>query len=57
MGKGALVVRALYGVKADGRDLWNHLRSFMIFWGFKSKGGETDVWMHPSKKKDGTLVY
>ena len=56
-GKGALIVRALYGRKAAGRDFWNHLQSCMVFWVFKSKGGDPDVWMSPVTQKDGTLVY
>ena len=43
VGKRALIVRALYGGKAAGRDFWHHLRSCMDFLGFKSKGGNPDV--------------
>ena len=43
MGKRALIVRALYGGKAAGREFWQNMRSCMGFLGFKSKGGETDV--------------
>ena len=38
IGKRAIIVRALYGGKAAGRDFWHHLRSCMEHLGFKSKG-------------------
>ena len=34
VGKRALLFRALYGDKTDGRDFWHHLRSCMGFLGF-----------------------
>ena len=34
VGKRSLIVCALYGIKAAGRDFWHHLRSCMVFWGF-----------------------
>jgi hypothetical protein len=57
VGKRAIIVRALYGGKAAGRDFWHHLRSCMEHLGFKSKGGDPDVWMRPADRADGTLVY
>jgi len=56
-GKRAIIVRALYGGKAAGRDFWHHLRSCMAHLGFKSKGGDPDVWMRPMTRSDGNLVY
>ena len=56
-GKRALIVRALYGGKAAGRDFWHHLRSCMSHLGFKSKGGDPDVWMRPAVRSDGQEVY
>ena len=56
-GKRAIIVRALYGGKADGRDFWHHLRSCMMHLGFKSKGGDPDVWMRPMTRADGTKLY
>ena len=53
----AVIVRALYVVKASGRDFWHHLQSCMVFWGFKSKGGDPDVCMRSVTQKDGILVY
>ena len=53
----ALIVRVLYDVKANGRDFWHHLQSCMVFWCFKYKGGDPDVWMCRATQKDGTLVY
>ena len=57
VGKRALIVRALYGGKAAGRDFWHHLRSCMSHLGFKSKGGDPDVWIRPMTRKDGTQLY
>ena len=57
VGKIALIFRDLYGGKSDGRDFWNHLQNCMVFWGFKSKGGDPDVFMHPATQKYGTLVH
>ena len=56
-GKRAVIIRALYGGKAAGRDFWHHLRDCMKHLGFKSKGSDPDVWMRPAIKKDGSLVY
>ena len=56
-GKRALIVRALYGGKAAGRDFWHHLRSCMEHLGFKSKGGDPDVWMRPCTRADGVELY
>ena len=57
VGRRALIVCALYGGKAAGHDFWHHLRSCTEFLGFKSKGGESDIWMRPATQKDGTEVY
>ena len=57
VGKRDLIVCALYGGKAAGRDFWNHLQSCMVFWGFKYKCGDHDVWMRPATQKNRTLVY
>ena len=57
VGKRALIVRALYGRKAAGRDFWHHLRGWMEFLGFTSKGSEPDVWILPATKQEGTEVY
>ena len=43
VGKWALIVWALYGDKVSGRDFWHHLRSYMDFLEFKSKGRDPDV--------------
>ena len=53
MGKRALIVCSLYGIKADKRDFWHHLRSCMGFSVFKSNGGEPHVCMRPAKQKYG----
>ena len=56
-GKRAIIVRALYGGKAAGRDFWHHLRSCMEHLGFKSKAGDPDVWMRPATRADGSATY
>ena len=56
VGKRALIVRALYGGKAAGQDFWHHLRSCMDHLGFKSKGGDPDVWIRPMTRTDGTKL-
>ena len=43
--KKAIITRALYVVKSDGRDFWNHLRSYMKFLGFESLRADPDVCM------------
>ena len=56
-GKRALIFCALYGGKAAGQDFWHHLWSCMTHLGFKSKGGDPDVWMCPATRADGSPVY
>ena len=56
VGKRSLIVRALYERKADGHEFCHHLKSCMGFLGFKSQGGDHDVWMRPDTQKGGTLV-
>ena len=57
VGKRALIVRALYGGKASGRDFRNSLRSCMGHIGFESCKADPDVWMRPATKSDGTQIY
>jgi hypothetical protein len=56
-GKRALIVRALYGGKAAGRDFWHHLRSCMKFLGFTSSLADPDVWMRPVVRPDGSKAW
>ena len=53
MDKNTLEKRALCGGKAAGRDLRNHLRSFVKFLGFESCLADPDVWMRPAVKANG----
>jgi hypothetical protein len=46
----ALIRRALYGGKAAGKDLRNHLRSCMRHLDFVSYPANPDVWMRPTKR-------
>jgi hypothetical protein len=57
LGKRALIRRALYGGKAAGRDLRNHLCSCMQHLNFNSCLADPDVWMRPAIKSDGSLYY
>ena len=57
VGKRAMIVRALYGGKASGRDFRNSLRSCMSHIGFESCKADPDVWMRPATKSDGTQIY
>ena len=57
VGKVALILRALYGGKAAGRDFRNHLRSCMRHINFESCPADPDVWMRPAMKADGSSYY
>ena len=46
-GSVALIRRALYGVKAAGRDFWHHLHSCMEHLHFKSIRADPNVWIRP----------
>jgi hypothetical protein len=56
-GQVAIIRRALYGGKAAGRDYWLHMRSMMEYMKFTSCKADTDVWMCPATKADGTKYY
>ena len=57
-GKRALILRALYGGKAAGRDFWHHLRSCMKdTLGFESCLADPDVWMRKVTREDGSKVW
>jgi hypothetical protein len=57
VGKRALIHRALYGGKAAGRDIRNHLRSCMCHLGYKPCLEDPDVWMRPAQQPDGAACY
>ena len=57
LGKVALIKRALYGVKVDGRDFWLHLGSCMDFLGFVSCRGDPDVWRRAATKQNEEKYY
>ena len=52
--KVALIRRALYGGKACGVDFWRHLWTYMQHLGFSSCKADSDIWIKPSKKNDGS---
>ena len=51
------MLRAVYGGKTSGRDFRNYLRSCMEFINFTSCPADSDVWMRPAIKSDGTKSY
>ena len=57
VGKVAIIVRAIYGGKAAGRDFRNHLRDCMEHLGFQACLADPDVWMRPAVKSNGIEYY
>ena len=45
IGKQAVVIRALYGMKSSSRDFRNYLRDYMDHMGYKSCVADLDLWM------------
>lgn len=56
-GKRDLIRRALYGGKAVGGDLRNHLRACMKDLNFVSCLADPDIWMRPAIKSYNTPYY
>ena len=52
VGKVALIRQALYRGKSSRSDFWRHLRSCMIFLGYKSCPADSDIWMKEAKIDD-----
>ena len=52
-----LIVRALYGGKAAGRDFRNHLRECMKHLKYEFCDADHDVWMRKGVRDDGTEYY
>jgi hypothetical protein len=57
MGKRALIVRALYGLKSAGAAFRNHLALCMTDLGYTSCLADPDVWMRPKVRADGFKFY
>ena len=55
--KVAIMHRAVYGGKTCGRDFRNHLQSCMQFLNFTSCPADSDVWIRPAIKSDGSKSY
>ena len=53
----AFIHRALYGGNKYGSDFRNHLISYMRHLDFASCLSDSDVWMRPAKKINGTSYY
>ena len=56
-GKVALIRRALYGGKSSGSDFWKHLRSCMEHLNFSPCKADSEVWMRPAIKADGSEYW
>ena len=56
-GKRAFIVCARYGGPISTRAYWLNLRSCMEFLSFTLCKAESDVWMRPAEKEDGTEYY
>jgi len=57
MGRKALIVRALYGLKSAGAAFRNHLASCLGHLGYQSSKGDPDVWFRPATKVTGEKYY
>jgi hypothetical protein len=56
-GKIAIIVRAIYGGKAAGRDFRNHLRDCMEHLGFEACLADPDAWMRPAIRANGQEYF
>jgi hypothetical protein len=56
-GKKAIIVRALYGLKASGAAYRNHFASYLQSLGFISCLADPNVWLRKSKRENGDLYY
>ena len=52
--KKVIIVRALYGDQLAGADYWRYVRKAMNEMGFASCQADSDVWMYPGTKANGT---
>ena len=50
MGKKALTVRAIYGLKSADADFRNHLRDYMRYIGHESCPVDPDAWIQPATR-------
>ena len=57
VGKKALIVRALYGLKSSGAAFRAHLADCMRHMGYKSCMADPDLWMKEEVDKDGDKYY
>ena len=56
MGKRALIIRGLYGLKSARASFWHHLASCMQYLGYESCKADPDLWMKKAEKDD-KLAY
>ena len=56
-GKVALIRRALYGGKSSGSDFWRHLRTCMQHLNFTPCKADSEIWMRPAIKTDGSKYW
>ena len=57
VGKKALIIRSLYGVKHSGADYWRHVQSPMDKMGFEYWKSDPDIWFCSAVKDGGTDYY
>jgi hypothetical protein len=56
-GKGAIIVRALYGLKSAGAAFCAHLASFMRQTGYTSSKADPDLWFKTKTRPDNSKLY
>ncbi|MGH3053999.1 MAG: reverse transcriptase domain-containing protein, partial [Gaiellaceae bacterium] len=52
-----IIVKALYGLKTSSARWHAHLSDTLKSIGFKPCRADTDMWMRPAEKRDGTVYY
>ena len=57
IGKLAIIVRSVYGLKSAGADFRNHLHNCMEHLGYESCKADPDVWMRSETRTDGLYYY
>ena len=57
MGKKAIIVRALYGLKSAGASFGNHIADFMRLLGYEPCRAETALWFKAQVRPDDDFEY
>lgn len=56
-GRYANIVRALYGLQTSGAAWWSHLQNILQDFGFKSCYADSNLYLKPDVKPDGSKYY